>query len=202
MSEKERRYKVLVTHSSNLDAGIRLLREKCDVTICNSLPQPTREEILNKSKGMDGIFWATHVRLDAEALDCAGPQLKAISVKSAGLDYVDVSELKRRGIPLGYTPLPIVEDSVADIAIGLMIAAGRCFRKNYLRIINNEWIPFGNPVEGRDIKGSTVGIVGLGGIGQAIARRLKGFDIGTLLYTGPREKEEGLSSHFKCTYIN
>lgn len=188
MSVTVRRPKVLVTHFSMLEAGLQVLRERCDVHICESTPVPTREEILSKSEGMDGIFWATHERLNAEVLDRAGPQLKAISVKSAGLDYVDVAEFKRRGIPLGYTPK--IEDCVAELAIGLMISAGRCFRKSYLKIVNNEWIPF-HPQMGCAVNGSTVGIVGLGGIGQAIAKRLKSFDIGNLLYTGPREKKEG-----------
>lgn len=162
---------------------------RCEVIICEGLPQPSREEILSKSEGVDAILWATHEQLNAEALDRAGPQLKVISTKSAGIDYVDVAEFRRRGIPLGYTP-NVLNDGVADIAIGLMIAAARRFHEGYLEIVTGQW-KFAKPMLGQDIKGSTVGIVGLGGIGQAIAKRLKGFDIGELLYTGHREKPEG-----------
>lgn len=84
--------------------------------ICEGLPQPTREEILTKSEGMDGILWATHEPLNAEALDRAGPQLKAVSTKSAGIDYVDVEEFKKRKIPLGHTP-NVLSDAVADLGI-------------------------------------------------------------------------------------
>lgn len=187
------RPKVLVTHPRTPEIAIEMLCAKCDVTICEGLPQPTRAEVLAKSKGMDAILWATHVRLDAEALDEAGPQLRAISTKSAGIDYVDVAEVKRRGIPLGYTP-NVLSDAVADLAIGLMISAARRFREGYLKIVNNEWVTdVGDPkwMLGYDIKGSTVGIVGLGGIGQKIVKRLKGFDVDTFLYTGHREKPEG-----------
>lgn len=160
--------------------------------ICEGLPEPTREEILTKSQGVDGILWATHEALNAEALDRAGPQLKAISTKSAGIDYVDVPEVKRRGIPLGYTP-NVLSDAVADLAIGLMISAARRFHEGYLKIVNNEW-ELGDPqwMLGQDIKDSTIGIVGFGGIGQKIAKRLKGFDVGPILYTGHREKPEGI----------
>lgn len=199
MAEKPYRPKVLVTHSKTPEAGLRVLREKCDVIICEGLPEPTREEILTKSQGVDGILWATHEPLDAEALDRAGPRLKALSTKSAGIDYVDVAEVQRRGIPLGYTP-NVLSDAVADLAIGLMVSAARRFHEGFLNIVNNEW-ETSDPqwMLGRDIKGSTIGIVGLGGIGQTIAKRLKGFEIGNLLYTGHREKPKGLQlfvAHF------
>jgi glyoxylate/hydroxypyruvate reductase len=82
---------------------------------------------------MDGILWATHSPLNAEALDAAGPQLKALSTMSAGIDYVDVAEVKRRNIPLGSTPT-VLNDAVADIALGLLIAAGRRFHEGRLKI--------------------------------------------------------------------
>lgn len=165
---------------------------RCDVILCHGLPEPPRSEILNKIKGVDAILWATHEQLNAEALDTAGPQLKVISAKSAGLDYVDIPELKKRGIPLGYTP-DVLSDAVADVAVGLMVAAARRFHEGYLKIVNNEW-EMGHPqwMLGQDIKSSTVGIVGFGGIGQAVCKRLKGFDVGTFLYTGHKEKPEGL----------
>lgn len=108
------------------------------MVICEGLPEPSREEILTKSQGCDGILWATHEPLNAEALDRIGPQIKAISTKSAGIDYVDVPEVKRRGIPLGYTP-NVLSDAVADLAIGLMISAARRFHEGYLKIVNNQW---------------------------------------------------------------
>lgn len=57
---------------------------RCDVIICDGQPEPNREEILSKSEGVDGILWATHELLNAEALNRAGPQLKVVSTKSAG----------------------------------------------------------------------------------------------------------------------
>jgi lactate dehydrogenase-like 2-hydroxyacid dehydrogenase len=105
------RPKVVVTHNDAPESGIKLLREKCDVTICET---NTRSEILEKIKGADAIFWGSHDKLNAEALDAAGPQLKCISTMSVGIDYVDLAEVKRRNIPLGYTP-NVLNDAVADI---------------------------------------------------------------------------------------
>lgn len=86
----------------------------------------------------------------------------------------------------------MLNDATADIAIGLLIAAARRFYEGRLKIDNNKWEQ-GSPIWmlGQDIKGSTVGIVGLGGIGQAVAKRLKGFEVGKFLYTGHAPKPEG-----------
>lgn len=175
------------------------------------MPAPTREEILTKSKGMDGILWATHCELNTEALNAAGnflhltptiwnfvysslnlgPQLRSISTKSAGIDFVDVDEVKRRGIPLGHTP-GVLSNAVADMAVGLMIAASRRFTEGRWTIEKYDWNQ-DSPcwMLGQDIQGSTVGIVGLGGIGQAILKRLKGFEVASFLYTGHSPKKDG-----------
>lgn len=159
------------------------------MTFAEGLPQPSRAEILEKAKGMDGILWLTHEALNGEALDAAGPQLKSLSTMSAGLDYVDLPEVRKRGIPIGYTPT-VLDDAVADVAVGLMIAAARRFHEGLLKIEHSEWERRPQWMLGRDIKGSTVGIVGLGGIGQTIVKRLGGFDVGQFLYTGHSEKPE------------
>ena len=193
----EFRPKILVTHREVPKKGIDVLTDKCDVIFPPTVP-PTRADILKLIKGVDGILWANHEALNAEALDAAGLQLKAISTMSAGLDYVDIPEIKKRGIPLGYTPM-VLNDAVADIAIGLMIAAGRRFHEGRLKIDTNRWESRPQWMLGQDIKSSTVGIIGFGNIGQTIAQRLKGFNINTLLYTGRNRKmdaEEEFSAKF------
>lgn len=111
--------------------------------MCEGHPDAAREEVLSKSKGVDGILWNIFHRVDAEALDCAGPQLKVISAYSAGLDFVDLNEIKRRKIAFGHLP-HISNDAVADLAIGLTISAARRFHECYLKIVNNQWERF-NP---------------------------------------------------------
>lgn len=125
MSSSSKPFKVLVTHPEVPQEGIDLLKENCEVIQVNSLP-PRRDELLEKLKGVDGVLWGGHAALNAEALDAAGPQLKSISTMSAGIDFVDVAEVKRRKIPLGHTPT-VLDTAVADLAVGLLIAAGRRF---------------------------------------------------------------------------
>lgn len=134
-------------------------------------------------------MWVGHHALNGEVLDIGAPTLKSVSTMSAGMDYVDIAEFKRRNFPLGYTPT-VLNDAVADEAIGLMIAAGRRFHEGRLKIDNSQW--HGGPqwMLGRDIKGSTIGIIGLGEIGLTIANRLKGFNVGEIIYSGRKHKPE------------
>jgi len=195
-----KKFKVLITNPKTPRQALLILQEKCDVIICESkgLVEPPLDEILSKCKGMDGILWSTHVCLDAVALDAAGPQLKAISTLSAGLDFVDVAELKRRAIPLGHTPF-VLNNAVADLAVGLLIAAARRFHEGFKKIVGNDWQNSPQWLLGRDIQHSTVGIVGLGGIGQTIAQRLTAFGVGKFLYTGRTEKPE--AKQFRADFV-
>jgi len=83
--------------------------------------------------GVDAIYWAHYQPLNAEILDAAGSQLRAVSTMSSGIDFVDIAEFKSRQIPLGHTP-GVVKNAVADLAIGLMIAAGRNFHSGRCEI--------------------------------------------------------------------
>lgn len=122
--------KVLVTRKSVPEFTIKYLQKYCEVLICES---ETREEILEKLPGIDGIFWAFSGTLNKEVLDAAGDSLKVISVTSAGIEYVDLDEVKKRNILLGHLP-NISNDSVAETGIGLALAAGRRFHEARLSI--------------------------------------------------------------------
>lgn len=93
---------------------------------------------MKKCKDVDGILWATLECLDDEVLNRAGPQLKAISSLTVGTENIDITEIKKRGIALGYTS-SISAEAVAELAIGLMISAGRRFHESHLTIKNNQW---------------------------------------------------------------
>ncbi|KAJ8957512.1 hypothetical protein NQ318_020546 [Aromia moschata] len=150
----------------------------------------TREEILSKIHGVDALLWATHIKIDKEILDAAGSQMKTIGSMSAGYNHIDLEELKKRGIKMGNTP-KVLNAAVADTAILLGLAASRRLHEGRLLIQDGKW----NPSEwilGQDIAGSTVGIIGLGGIGSATARRLQAFEVKEIVYTGHREKPEGI----------
>jgi lactate dehydrogenase-like 2-hydroxyacid dehydrogenase len=118
-------------------------------------------------------------RVDAELLDAA-PRLRAISTMAVGTDNIDLAEAARRGVPVGHTP-DVLTDTTADLALGLMIAAARRLPEAERAVRAGEWGPW-HPawLLGRDLHGATVGIVGMGRIGRAVARRLEGFAVRVL----------------------
>ncbi|KAI8041980.1 hypothetical protein M5D96_003278 [Drosophila gunungcola] len=179
-------FKVLVTHPEVPQVGIDLLKQNCEIVQVQSVPI-NRAELLEKIRG---------------ALDAAGPQLKSISTMSAGIDYVDVPELKRRKIPLGHTPT-VLNTAVADLAVGLLIAASRRFHEGRKKIDNDQWENYHlNWLLGQDIRDSTVGFYGFGGIGQAIAKRLSGFDIDKVLYTTRRRVHKEIEEEFNAKKVD
>ncbi|XP_045451239.1 glyoxylate reductase/hydroxypyruvate reductase-like [Melitaea cinxia] len=141
--------------------------------------------------GFDGLIWNTKHRLSEDILDLAGPRLKAVSTMSSGVDQIDTDELKKRGLLLGNTSKAL-DDAVADIAVGLMIGAARRFKEGVKELETGNWKYGVQWMLGQDIVNSTVGIVGLGGIGQTIVRRLKGFDVAKFIYSGRTDKKEAI----------
>lgn len=190
------RPRVLVTCSDVPGSYIETLRSKCEVSVCEGFG---RDEILKGVPGVEGILWLTADRLDGEILDHAGKQLRVVSTMTSGMDYVDAKVFRDRGIALGYTP-QVVNNPVADIAIGLMLAAARRFHEARMAILEERWEQRPQWMLGQDVVGATVGIVGFGGIGQTIAKRLRGFDVGRLLYTGHGEKVE--AKEFNASFVS
>ena len=192
-------YKILVTNPEVPQKGLEILRNSgAEVIVVESLP-PKRSELLEKAKGVHALYWASHEPLNGEVLDVAGPQLKSVSTMSAGFDYVDVEELKKRNIPLGHTP-EVVNNGVANQAMGLMISAGRRFREGRQKIENSEWENF-HPqwMLGQDISGATVGFFGFGRIGKTIAKRLTSFDVERILYTTRHRVDEEIEQKFNAS---
>jgi lactate dehydrogenase-like 2-hydroxyacid dehydrogenase len=160
------------------------------------MPRPT---LLEWAQGVDGIFCLLTERVDAELLDAAGPQLKVVSTMSVGYDHVDVPALAARGVRLGNTP-GVLTETTADLALALLLAAARRLPEAWLAVKDGSWGPW-QPLwmTGRDLHGSTVGIVGLGRIGAAVGRRLLGFGC-RLLYSGPRPHPE-LAEPLAATHV-
>ncbi|KAF7283534.1 hypothetical protein GWI33_000338 [Rhynchophorus ferrugineus] len=151
-----------------------------------------KKSILEGIKGADALLWPGRIKLDKEVLDAAGPQLKVVGAMSAGYNHIDLSELKARGIKLGNAS-PALGNTVADMAILLALAAARRFTEGRKHMEEGTWSKQFNPrwMMGQDVADSTIGIIGLGSIGQAIAKRMKAFDVGRIIYVGRSEKKEG-----------
>jgi len=149
----------------------------------DELPPP-RDELLRAVEGCDGILTLLTDRVDAELLDRAGPQLKVVSNYAVGFDNVDVDECTRRGIPVGNTP-GVLTETTADLAWALLMAAARRIVEGADYVRAGRWKTWGPMLLlGPDVHGATLGIVGFGRIGQAVARRAQGFGM-TILYHDP-----------------
>ena len=182
------RPKVFVTRVIR-DAGLDLVREFCDAEIWHDDMPPARDVLLEKVRGMDGLLCLLTDRIDGELLDAAGPQLKVVSNHAVGFDNIVVPDATARGIPVGNTP-GILTDATADIAFALLLAAARRIveSERYLRAGKwKTWHP--SLLLGMDLAGKTLGLVGFGRIGRAVAKRAAGFDLHVIYYS-PNAKPE------------
>ena len=143
-----------------------------------------RGELLARAGEADGLYCMLTDRIDAELLDAA-PRLAAVSQMAVGVDNIDLSACTARGIPVGHTP-DVLTETTADAAFGLLIAAARRFREGLEEVVEGRWGEW-NPMYmvGSDLHGSVLGVVGLGRIGRAVARRASGFGM-RVLYTKRR----------------
>lgn len=147
-----------------------------------------REELLKGVQGAHGLLCLLSDRVDAEVLDAAGPNLKVISTLSVGFDHMALDEIKKRGIRVGYTP-DVLTDATAELTIALLLATARRLPEGVEEVKNGGWSSW-KPLWlcGYGLSGSTVGVIGLGRIGMAIARRLMPFGVKRLLYSGRTAK--------------
>ena len=165
------------------DRGLVLVKENfptCDIWSAD-MP-PAREELLRRVRGVDGLLCLLTEKIDTELMDAAGPQLKVISSMSVGVDHIDVAAATARRIPVGNTP-GVLTDATADMAFALLFASARRVVEGEKYVRSGNWKTW-NPklLLGADFVGATLGIVGFGRIGQAVAKRAQGFDMRVIYY--------------------
>jgi glyoxylate reductase len=166
--------RVFVTRRLPGDALDRLAAEH-EVEVWPEPLPPPREELVRRAPELEGLLALLTDRIDAELLDAA-PRLRAISNYAVGVDNVDVEAASARGIPVGNTP-DVLTDSTADLAVALMLGIGRRLAQGDAYVRRGEWTTWETQLLlGHDLHEATVGIVGFGRIGEAVARRVEGFD--------------------------
>lgn len=147
-----------------------------------------RDALLEQVVNAEGLLCTGADPVDAPLLDAA-PALRVISSYSVGLDSIDVAECTRRGIPVGHTP-DVLTETTADTAFGLLLAGARRFKEGIDLVRNGEWVhSYPDMLLGEDIHSSTIGIIGFGRIGTAVARRAAGFGM-RILYHDSRRRPE------------
>jgi lactate dehydrogenase-like 2-hydroxyacid dehydrogenase len=163
------------------EAGLALLRAAAQLRIWPGLLPPAPDELRKSVRGCAGILSLLTDRIDAAAMDAAGPGLRVISNFAVGVDNVDVAEASRRGIPVGNTP-DVLTETTADLAWALLMAAARRVGEGDRYVREGRWQTWEPQLLlGRDVHGATLGIVGYGRIGRAVARRAQGFGMQVLV---------------------
>jgi glyoxylate reductase len=179
------------------DMGLELIKDFCEVDLWEEQLPPSREELLKHVQGVDGLLCLLTDKVDGELLDAAGPQLKVISNYAVGFDNVDVDAATARKIPVGNTP-DVLTDATADFAFTLMMSAGRRVLEADRFVRAGKWKTWGPMLLlGVEVKGATLGLMGFGRIGQAMARRAAGFDM-RVIYYDPNEKDAYPEFHATC----
>lgn len=185
-------WRVVVTRRVAPEA-MQILRDATpalDLDVWDSEDPMPRDQLLARlSAGADALYCMLTDKIDAAVLDAGGDRLKMVSTMSVGYNHIDTSECKRRGVVLGNTP-DVLTETTADTTVGLVLAACRRFKEATASVADGTWGTWKpNGMCGPDVYGATVGVIGLGRIGAAVARRLRAFNC-KILYSGRAPKPE------------
>jgi glyoxylate reductase len=169
------------------DAGLQLLNDVCDVRMWEGDTPPPRETLLAAVREAEGVLALLSESIDGELLDAA-PNLKVVSNFAVGYDNIDIAAATARGIPVGNTP-GVLTETTADLAFALLLSAARRLGESEQYVHEGKWKTWSPTLLlGQDVYGATLGILGFGRIGQATARRGKGFGM-RILYHGGSDQD-------------
>ncbi|HEU4963370.1 MAG TPA: D-glycerate dehydrogenase [Bacilli bacterium] len=179
--------RILIPHRIFGDA-LALLQEQFDVDYRDTEEFMPQEEFLAALRDVDGLMVYSRHKINADVLAHA-PQLKVVSNIAVGYDNLDLAALTARGILATNTP-DVLTETTADLTFGLLMAAGRRLAEADRFVKQGQWEGwFPSLMLGKDIHGATMGIIGLGRIGQAVARRGAGFGMNILYHNRSRRPE-------------
>jgi len=170
--------------------ALEMLGEVAEVKLHLGPLPPTRQELLQQVRGCHGILSLLSDRIDAEVMDAAGSGLRVISNFAVGYNNIDIAQASLRGIAVGNTP-DVLTDATADIAVALILAASRQFKPAMQAASDGGWRTW-EPLGwlGQGLNQKTLGIVGMGRIGMAVAKRLHGGWGMKVIYTARTAKPE------------
>jgi glyoxylate reductase len=158
------------------------LADRHDVDVWPGRLPPSHGQLIEGAADKDGLLSLLTDRVDDELLD-ACPKIRAIANYAVGVDNIDLDATRRRGIPVGNTP-DVLTEATADLTFALLLAAARRLPEAMMAAAGGEWVTW-EPAGflGADVHGATLGIVGMGRIGRAVAKRADGFSM-KVIHTG------------------
>lgn len=193
--------KIVVTQTIP-ERGLGMLRDAfgAEAVLVTSQDGPIpRAKLLAAVRGADALLPMLTDRIDGAVLDAAGPGLRIVANNAVGFDNIDLAAARARGVAVSNTP-DVLTETTADLAWALLMAAARRIGEGERFLRAGQWICW-SPMQllGLDIHGATLGVFGMGRIGQAVARRAAGFSM-RVLYTDanrlPEDAESALGAVF------
>lgn len=162
--------------------SLEIMREYFKVEVWSKYEPPPKKQIIEKARDVDALATLLTDKIDAEVFDAA-PKLKIVSQMAVGYDNIDVNEATKRGIYVTNTP-GVLTETTADLAWALLMAVARRIVEADKYVRSGQWKVSWHPsmLLGKDVYGATIGIIGAGRIGMAVARRAKGFNMKILYY--------------------
>ena len=193
--------RVYVTRQIFPDA-LDLIEKTAEFELWPDEEPPTPEQLMEAMADVEGAIINVMDRIDAPLLDAA-PKLKVLSQVAAGLDNIDIPEATKREILVGYTP-GVLAKSTADLAFALLLAVARRVVESDKWVREGNWKISHHPMFwlGSEVNGSTLGILGLGGIGLETAKRGLGFDMKIIYHSRTRKPELEAEYGFKYATLN
>jgi lactate dehydrogenase-like 2-hydroxyacid dehydrogenase len=193
--------RVLVTRPSLPGEGLARLGERCHVVRWDGVATPTAEDIRALAVGARAILLTAADRADAALMDAAGATLELIALSSMGYDQADLAAARERGVIVTNTP-DVLAETTADLAFALILMARRRLSAASADLLAGRWTGFAmDGYLGLDVHGATLGIVGYGQIGQAVARRAHGFGMRVLQVSRSGRSDEHSTSADLATLL-
>ncbi|MEO8207513.1 MAG: D-glycerate dehydrogenase [Chloroflexota bacterium] len=181
------------------DIGMKLILDACDPVVWPEDMPPPREALLEAVAGCDGVLTMLTDRVDDGFLDAAGAPLRVVSNMAVGYDNIDVPACTRRGVAVGITP-GVLTETTADLTWALILAAARRLPEGERFVHSGDWRTWSPMYQlGVDIHGATLGIIGFGRIGQAVARRAQGFGM-PILYASRNRANPDVEAPLNATW--
>lgn len=192
--------KILLTRKLH-EFAMKELRSRYNIYVHHGIIPMPKNELLSKISQVDGLVCFPYDTIDKEIIENA-KKLRVISTYSVGYDHIDLQAAKLHKIKIGYTP-DVLTNATADLTVTLLLDSARRVTEGDRIIRNGGWKVIFGPYDyvGTDLAGKTVGIFGMGRIGQAVAKRITPFEM-KIIYHNRNRLSRKLEKELNATYVS